>query len=120
MTPSESYLLSLKNFTMEYQNKIKDLHDSINANLNSNWSLESDPFAIDCQPYDQLSTLRMLTDTDNEVFEKIMKVFVALCFEAEDLERIVWSFCYIFYDLIFSFHYIFFLFFLFIYLFNSG
>lgn len=92
VSPSDAYLANLKTFSTEYQNEIKEIHDRINASMCEDWTIESDPYAVDFQPYEQISTLRMLSETDNVVLEKIMKVFVDLCFETDDLERIVCTF----------------------------
>ena len=89
VSPTDSYLSNLRTFTCEYQNNIREFHTRLNANLSEEWTLENDPFAIQFQPYEQISPIRMLADTDNVVLEKVMKVFSALCFETDDLERIV-------------------------------
>ena len=91
VSPTDSYLSNLRTFTCEYQNNIREFHTRLNANLSEEWTLENDPFAIQFQPYEQISPIRMLADTDNVVLEKVMKVFSALCFETDDLERIVCS-----------------------------
>lgn len=64
------------------------MHDRMYSSACDDWTLETAPFTIDYQPFEQISTLKMLTDTDNLVFEKVMKVFVDLVFEVDDLERI--------------------------------
>ena len=89
VTPTEAYISNLKMYTCQFQNQINDFHERLNANISPDWKLETDPFAINFQPYEQISALRMLADTDNEDIQKIMKVFSALCFEVDDLERIV-------------------------------
>ena len=89
VSPSDNLLLNMKRFTCEYQNTTKDFLDRLNANLTEEWTLETDPFAIQFQPYEQISSIRMLSDTDNVALEKVIKVFSALCFETDDLERIV-------------------------------
>ncbi|KAK2957654.1 putative WASH complex subunit 4 [Blattamonas nauphoetae] len=86
--PSEAYLQSLRNFNNTYKNQIKDIQDRINVSACDDWNLQNCPFTIETKPYEQLNVLKMLSETSNVFFEKVMKVLVSLTLETQELENI--------------------------------
>jgi hypothetical protein len=66
------------------------LYERINATAAENWNWErGEPFGFDYDPYEQISVLHMISDTDNDFFERVMKVFVDLVLEAEEVIKTV-------------------------------
>ncbi|KAA6379640.1 MAG: putative WASH complex subunit 4 [Streblomastix strix] len=87
MPPDEVHLLKFRTFTNQFKHDIHNLHNILNSSASDDWDSVYFPFQLDLRPFEQYSVLRMITETENETLERIIKVFTDLAIETDMLEK---------------------------------
>ncbi|KAJ4462623.1 putative WASH complex subunit 4 [Paratrimastix pyriformis] len=85
--PAEQYIDALKSFVTSHHEQVQNIHETLEAFASQHWDMTVDPLSLALTPYEQIPIMDIISDTDNDLLERVMKVFSALAFEIKELEK---------------------------------